>query len=81
MMMNSTTGFKSPRIKALRIWSAIGSGLLIAGVITLAVGVAIWTPLSTAPELWTMTTWALIGVGVVLTIISTATLASTSRQN
>jgi fructose-specific phosphotransferase system IIC component len=75
-----TTGTSSPTSRALRVCSAIGAGLLIGGVITLAVGVAVWKPLSTAPELWTMTTWTLIGVGLVVTIIATATLAATARK-
>ena len=66
---------------ALRRWSGIGAGILIAGVVTLAIGVAIWKPLGTAPELWSMATWALIGVGLIVTVIATATLAAESGKN
>jgi len=66
-------------VHTLRIWSGIGSGILIAGIALLALGIAVWKPLSTAPELWTMAVWAVVGVGLVVTIIATTTLAIRSR--
>ena len=68
-------------VRTLRVWSGLGSCILIAGVVSLAVGVALWKPLGTAPELWSMATWALIGVGLIVTIIATATLAAKSGKN
>ncbi|WEO76403.1 hypothetical protein BJQ94_13645 [Cryobacterium sp. SO2] len=67
-------------VRSLRIWSGIGAGILTAGLILLAFGVAFWKPLSTAPDLWAMTTWALVGVGLIVTVIATATLATRSRR-
>ncbi|PXA68241.1 hypothetical protein [Cryobacterium arcticum] len=66
---------------ALRIWSAVGAGILIVGVVALFAGVAIWQPLSTAPDIWTAATWVLLGVGLVLTILATSTLAARSGQH
>jgi multisubunit Na+/H+ antiporter MnhB subunit len=67
-------------IRTLRIWSGVGAGVLVAGVVLLAVGVALWKPLSTAPELWTMGTWGLLGAGIIVTVLATTTLAARARQ-
>jgi hypothetical protein len=81
VMRTTSTPATSDPHTSLRRWSAVGAGILIAGVVTLAIGVAVWKPLSTAPELWTMASWALIGVGLVVTVIATATLAAKSGRN
>lgn len=67
-------------VHTLRVWSGVGSCILIAGVVTLAVGVALWKPLGTAPELWALATGILIVAGLVVTVIATSTLAAKSRR-
>lgn len=67
-------------VRTLRVWSGLGSCVLIAGVVSLAVGVALWKPLGTAPEPWAVATEILIAVGLVVTVIATATLAARSRR-
>jgi len=67
-------------MRSLRLWSGIGAGLLIAGVVVLAVGVALWKPLSSAPEAWAIGTGALIGSGLIVTIVATSVLAARGRR-
>lgn len=80
-MTNSTSGNKTVAIRTLRIWSGIGAGILVAGVILLGIGVLLWHPLSTAPELWSGSIWVVLPLGLVVTVIATTTLAARSRQH
>jgi len=79
-MAETTSGGSQLSERNLRLWSGIGAAILIAGVVLLAVGVALWKPLGTAPELWTMGTWALVGIGLIVTVISTTMLAAKTRH-
>ena len=79
-MAENTSGGSQLSERNLRLWSGIGAAILIAGVVLLAVGVALWKPLGTAPELWMMGTWALVGIGLIVTVISTTTLAAKTRH-
>ena len=79
-MAENTSGGSQLSERNLRLWSGIGAAILIAGVVLLAVGVALWKPLGTAPELWTMGTGALVGIGLIVTVISTTTLAAKTRH-
>ena len=79
-MAENTSGGSQLSERNLRLWSGIGAAILIAGVVLLAVGVALWKPLGTAPELWTMSTWALVGIGLIVTVISTTRLAAKTRH-
>lgn len=81
VMAGATKGSATMSEHAVRIFSAVGAGILIIGVVVLFIGVAIWQPLSTAPDLWTAATWVLLGGGLVLTILATSTLAARSRQH
>ncbi|WP_130177916.1 hypothetical protein [Cryobacterium sp. SO1] len=67
-------------VRTLRLWSGVGSFVLVAGVVFLAVGVALWKPLATAPGLWALGTGILIGAGLVVTAIATSTLAAKTRR-
>jgi hypothetical protein len=80
MSMHSTAGTISAPVRSLRMWSSIGAALLVVGVFVLTLGAVFWKPLSSAPGVWTTGIWGLVGTGLVVTIIATATLAATSRQ-
>ena len=66
-------------VRSLRILSAVGAGILLIGVAFVVIAIVAWQPLNTAPVAWIVATAVILAMGLVLTIIATATLAARSR--
>ena len=78
-MTDSTAG-NSTQLKMLRVWSGIGSTVLIVGLVIIVAGVIIWQPLNIAPALWTTGTGIIFAIGLAVTVIATSMLASRTRR-